>query len=198
MMFGAYWRQREREAVATDFLRRPYATPERRWFWHANKIYGFTALMLNGLYQNMPVFLEDNFLILEHKVSFGFVPYPSSVLIYKKSSTGETGLDSPTVMSVERTATKGQSPRLGCALVGKPTRAVGECGDLANTKNVTASACGRNRNRSEIYGSALEHITFFYVQGLIHGFFIVFISRVIRWNCFSKMWGISQNNDLQC
>ena len=25
--------------------------------------------MLNGLYQNMPVVLEDNFLILEHKVS---------------------------------------------------------------------------------------------------------------------------------
>ena len=68
--------------------------------------------MLNGLHQNMLVFLEDNFLILEDKVSFGFVPYPSSVLIYKKSSTGETGLDSPTVMSVERSATKGQSPRL--------------------------------------------------------------------------------------
>ena len=61
------WRQREREAVATDFLRRPYATLEQRWFWHANKIYGITAFMLNGLYQNMPVFLEDNFLILEHK-----------------------------------------------------------------------------------------------------------------------------------
>ena len=79
------WRQREREAVATDFLRRPYATPEWRWIWHANKIYGITAFMLNGLYQNMPVFLEDNFLILEHKVNFGFVPYPSSVLIYNKS-----------------------------------------------------------------------------------------------------------------
>ena len=31
------------------------------------------AFMLNGLYRNMPVFSEDNFLILEHKVSFGFV-----------------------------------------------------------------------------------------------------------------------------
>ena len=111
------WRQRQREAVATDFLRRPYATPDRRWFWHANKIYGITAFMLNGLYQNMPVFLEDNFLILEHKVSFGFVRYPSSVLIYKKSSTGETGLDSPTVMSVEGSATKGQSPRLGIVML---------------------------------------------------------------------------------
>ena len=30
------WRQREREVVATDFLRRPYATPEWRWFWHAS------------------------------------------------------------------------------------------------------------------------------------------------------------------
>ena len=98
-------------------LRRPYATPDWRWFWHANKIYGITAFMLNELYQNMPVFLEDNFLILEHKVSFGFVPYPSSVLIYKKSSTGETGLDSPTVMSVERSVTKGQSPRLGSASI---------------------------------------------------------------------------------
>ena len=110
------WRQREREAVATDFLRRPYATPEWRWFWHTNKIYGITAFMLNGLYQNMPVFLEDNFLILEHKVSFGFIPYPSSVLIYKKSSTGETGIDSPTVMSVERSATKVQWPRLGMGM----------------------------------------------------------------------------------
>ena len=44
--------------------------------------------MLNGLYQNMPVFLEDNFLILEHKVSFGFVLYSSSVLIYKKCPQG--------------------------------------------------------------------------------------------------------------
>ena len=83
------WRQREREAVATDFLRRPYATPEWRWFWHANKIYGITPFMLNGLYRNMPVFLEDSFLILEHKVSFGFVPYPSSVLIYKNRPQGK-------------------------------------------------------------------------------------------------------------
>ena len=83
------WRQREREAVATDFLRRPYATSEWRWFWHANKIYGITPFMLNGLYRNMPVFLEDSFLILEHKVSFGFVPYPSSVLIYKNVPRGK-------------------------------------------------------------------------------------------------------------
>ena len=82
------WRQREREAVATDFLRRPYATLEWRWFWHANKIYGIAAFMLNGLYRNMPVFLEDNFLILEHKVSFGFASYPSSVLIYKNRLQG--------------------------------------------------------------------------------------------------------------
>ena len=44
---------------------------------------------------------------------------------------------------------------------------------------------------------------FLHVQGLIHGCLIVFISQVIRWNCFSKMWRISlprmlQNNDLQC
>ena len=87
-MFGILWRQREREAVATDFLRRPYATPEWRWFWHANKIYGITAFMLNGLYRNVPVFLEDKYLILEHKVSFGFSPYPSSVLIYKNRPEG--------------------------------------------------------------------------------------------------------------
>ena len=94
-----WWRQRERKAVATDFLRRPYATPERRWFWHANKIYGITAFMLNGMYQHMPVFLgqlSDS----RTQTCFGFVPYPSSVLIYKKSSTGETGLDSPTVTDV--------------------------------------------------------------------------------------------------
>ena len=82
------------EAVATDFLRRPYATPEWRWIWHANKIYGITVFMLNGLYRNMPVFLEDNFLILEHKVSFGFVPYPSRVLIYKNRPQGKPGLTS--------------------------------------------------------------------------------------------------------
>ena len=86
------WRQREREAVATDLLRQPYATPEWQWFWHANKIYGITAFMLNGLYQNMPVFLEDNFLLLEHKVSFGFVPCPSSVLIYKNRPQGKRPL----------------------------------------------------------------------------------------------------------
>ena len=83
------WRQREREAVATDFLRRPYATPGWRWFCHANKIYGITAFMLNGLYRNMPVFSGDNFLILEHKVSFGLVPYPRSVLIYKNRPQGK-------------------------------------------------------------------------------------------------------------
>ena len=34
----------------------------------------------------MPVSLEDNFLILEHKASFGFVLYPSRLLIYKNHS----------------------------------------------------------------------------------------------------------------
>ena len=83
------WRQREREAVATHFSRRPYATLEWRWIWHTSKIYGITAFTLNGLHRNMPVFLEDNFLILEHKVSFGFIPYPSSVLIYKNRPQGK-------------------------------------------------------------------------------------------------------------
>ena len=83
------WRQRERDAVATDLLRRPYATPEWRWFWHANKIYGIRAFMLNGLCGNIPVYLDDNFLILEHKESFGFVPYSSSALIYKHRQQGK-------------------------------------------------------------------------------------------------------------
>ena len=44
---------------------------------------------------------------------------------------------------------------------------------------------------------------FLYVQGLIHGCLIVCMSRVIRWNCFSKMWRISlshilQNDYLRC
>ena len=86
------WRQREREAVATDFLRRPYATPQWRWFWHANQIYGITAFMLNGLCGNMPIFLEHKFLILEHNLSFGFVPYRSSVLIYKNRPQGNPPL----------------------------------------------------------------------------------------------------------
>ena len=86
------WCQRDYEAVATGFLRRPYATPEWRWFCHANKIYGITAFMLNGLYRNMPIFLVDNFLIPEHKVSFGFVQYPSSVLIYKNRPQGKRPL----------------------------------------------------------------------------------------------------------
>ena len=71
---------------------------QREHFWHANKIYGITAFMLNGLYRNMPVFLEDSFPILEHKVNVGFVPYPSSVLIYKYLPQGKRSL----------------SPRLSC------------------------------------------------------------------------------------
>ena len=57
------WRQREHEAVATDFLRQ-----------HTNKIYGITAFMLNGLYRNMPVFLEDNFLILVYRCTQSSAP----------------------------------------------------------------------------------------------------------------------------
>ena len=82
------WRQRKREAVATGFSRRPYATSEWRWIWHVSRIYGITGFMFTGLYRNMPVFLEDDFLILEHKVSFACVWYPSSVLIYKNRPLG--------------------------------------------------------------------------------------------------------------
>ena len=61
----------------------PYATQDWQWIWHANNIYGITTFMLYGLYWSKPVFLEVNFLILELKVSFGLVQYPTSVLIYK-------------------------------------------------------------------------------------------------------------------
>ena len=38
---------------------------------------------------------------------------------------------------------------------------------------------------------------FLYAQGLIHGCLIMFISRIIRWNCFSKIWRISLPRILQ-
>ena len=82
------WRQRQREAIATGFSRQPYATPEWQWIWNASAIYGITAFILNGLYRKMPVFLENNFLTLEHKGSFGFIPCPSSRLIYKNRPPG--------------------------------------------------------------------------------------------------------------
>ena len=59
---------------------------------HSRKIYGITAFMLNGLYRNKPVFLDDNFLIQEHKFSFGFVPYSSSVVIHQNIVHREAGL----------------------------------------------------------------------------------------------------------
>ena len=49
-------------------------------------------IQLNGLYRNMPVFLEDNLLILEHKISFGFLSYPSGVLVYKNHLLGDRSL----------------------------------------------------------------------------------------------------------
>ena len=101
------WRLRERETVATGFSRRQYATPEWRWIWHASKTHGITGFMLNGMYRNKPVFLEDNFLILEHKVSFGFVPYPSCVLIYKNRPLGKRHMNY--WLSRQWNATKGQS-----------------------------------------------------------------------------------------
>ena len=91
MPFCAYY-QREREAVATNFLWRPCKKTEWWWFWHANDIYGIIAFMFNGLYRKIPVFLEDNFSILEHKVSFGFISYPSNVLIYKNRPLGNRPL----------------------------------------------------------------------------------------------------------
>ena len=54
------WRQREHGAVATGFLWRPYATQGWQWIWHDSKIFGITAFMPNGLYWNMPVFLEHS------------------------------------------------------------------------------------------------------------------------------------------
>ena len=58
----------------------------------------------------MPVFLEDTFLILEHKVSFGIRPVSIKHTNLQKCSTGKARTDFPTVMSVERSVTKGQSP----------------------------------------------------------------------------------------
>ena len=84
-------------------------TPDWKYIWHSRKIYGIAAFMLNGLYRNMPVFLDDNFMIQEHKFSFGFVPYSSSVVSHKKLSTGKLAFDCPTVMSAERNVTKGQT-----------------------------------------------------------------------------------------
>ena len=40
----------------------------------------------------MPVFLEDNFLIPEPKISFGLVRYPSRILIYKNCPLGWSDL----------------------------------------------------------------------------------------------------------
>ena len=62
-----------------------------------------------------------------------------------------------------------------------------------NTTEIVLKSTDRRSNMS----------LFLYVQGLIHGCQIVFISRVIRWFFFSQMWRISlprilQNNDLQC
>ena len=61
------WRQRECEVIATHFALRPYARLEWRWICHARKIYWIKAFMHNGLHRNMPVFLEDKFLVLEDK-----------------------------------------------------------------------------------------------------------------------------------
>ena len=47
--------------------------------------------MLNGLHRSVTIFLEDNFLIQEHDVSFDFVSYPSSVLVYKDWATWPSG-----------------------------------------------------------------------------------------------------------
>ena len=71
------------------------------------------------------------------------------------------------------------------------------------SKNVTASAREWDRNRYEIYGSALELISISLCTRANTWMFDGVNIRVIRWNCFSKMWrislpGILQNNDLQC
>ena len=55
---------------------------------------------------------QDSFLILEHKVSFGFVPYSIKRTNLQKSSTGKSAHDSPTVLSAKHSATKWQSHRL--------------------------------------------------------------------------------------
>ena len=72
----------------------------------------------------------------------------------------------------------------------------------SNTKNVLRA----HVNGTEIILKSTDRRSnfsrFLYVQWLIHGYLIMFILRVIRLNCFSKMWRISlprilQNNDFQ-
>ena len=67
----------------------------------------------------------------------------------------------------------------------------------SNTKNVTVSERDWYRNSFEIYGSALEHKSIFHVEGINYGCFKVFISGIIGWNCFSKMWRILSPRILQ-
>ena len=84
------WRQREREARATSFARRPYVTPVWRWIWHASKIYGIIAFILNGLHRNMPVFLEDNFFYSGSQSKFWLRHISIKRTNLQKSSTGKS------------------------------------------------------------------------------------------------------------
>ena len=64
--------------------------------------------------------------------------------------------------------------------------------ELVNGTEIILKSTDRRSNLSR----------FLYVQGLMHGYLMVYISKVIRLNCFSKMWRISlplklQNNDIQ-
>ena len=90
-VWGILWRQSEPEVEAIGFARQPFAKPEWWWIWHGSKlskIYDTTTFILNNLHWNLSVLLGVNFLTPEHELSFGFVPYQSSVLIYKNRPLG--------------------------------------------------------------------------------------------------------------
>ena len=68
----------------------------------------------------MPVFLEDNSLILEHKVSSGFVQYPSNVLIYKNLPLGSRPLTPR--LSCQRSVAQQRCSRPGYPNIWRPLR----------------------------------------------------------------------------
>ena len=72
-----------------------------------------------------------------------------------------------------------------------------------NTKNVTASAREWDRNRLEIYGSALELISISLCTSANTWMFEKVYIKGNQMKLFNKMWRISlprilQNSDLQC
>ena len=72
----------------------------------------------------------------------------------------------------------------------------------SDAKNLSASALEWDRNRFEIYRSTLGHNSISSCTRAKPWIFTVFISSVIRCNCFNKMWRtlmphILKKNDLE-